>query len=289
MQNIQDILTVALSVIIGATPFLVLGALLSVALQKYHFFDKIIHRLPKNVVVRRVLVACFGFALPVCECGNVPLTRGLMRKGFTVAEATTFLLAAPILNPITILTTYEAFRNVPWMLPARLAGGFVLALLLGELVGRLGKKALTKQFAETCHPDHKKGHSESYALSFAAEFWTMFKLLCVGGFLAAVIQFGLSQELLSGLGENYFIGTTVMIAIGFIISICSNVDAFFALAYAGLFRYGALLAFMVAGPLVDIKVLAMLKGTYTVRAIALISVGTLVLSLLIGIGVSYVG
>lgn len=285
----QDILTVALSIIIGATPFLVLGTLLSVALQKYHFFDKIIHRLPKHVLVRRLLVSAFGFALPVCECGNVPLTRGLMRKGFTVAEATTFLLAAPILNPITIITTYEAFRGVPWMLPARIIGGLVIALILGEIIGRLGEKALTKKFADTCHPDESHAAQESYSLSFAAEFWTMFKLLCIGGFLAAVIQFGLTQDLLSGLGENYFAGTAIMIAIGFVISICSNVDAFFALAYAGLFRYGALLAFMVAGPLVDIKVLAMLKGTYTVRAIAIISIGTLLLSFLIGVGMSYVG
>lgn len=286
----QDIITVALSIVIGATPFLILGALLSSALQKYKIFDKIIARLPKNTIIRRLMVSCFGFALPVCECGNIPLARGLMRKGFTVGEATTFLLAAPILNPITFITTYEAFRNVPWVLPARMIGGLVLALVIGEIIGRMGQKALTKQFAATCKPDETgAAHRRSFALSFASEFWMMFKLLCVGGLLAAIIQYGLSQEMLSSMGENYFLGVGIMILIGFIISICSNVDAFFALAYAGIFKYGALVAFMLAGPLVDIKVIAMLKGTYTLKAISVISVSAIVLSFIIGVGLSYVG
>lgn len=235
-------------------------------------------------------MSCFGFALPVCECGNIPLARGLMRKGFTVGEATTFLLAAPILNPVTFITTYEAFRNVPWVLPARMIGGLVLALVIGEIIGRMGQKALTKQFAATCKPgEGGKTHTHSFALSFASEFWMMFKLLCVGGLLAAVIQYGLNQEMLAGMGENYFLGAAIMILIGFIISICSNVDAFFALAYAGIFKYGALVAFMLAGPLVDIKVVAMLKGTYTLKAISIISVSAIVLSFIIGVGLSYVG
>jgi uncharacterized membrane protein YraQ (UPF0718 family) len=46
--------------------------------------------------------------LPVCECGNVPLARGLVVRGIAVPDAITFLLAAPILNPITIVVTYQA-------------------------------------------------------------------------------------------------------------------------------------------------------------------------------------
>lgn len=286
----QDIVTVGLSILVEATPFVVLGTLLAVAIQKYKVFDKIMHKLPKNTVVRRLLISCFGFAMPVCECGNVPLARGLVRKGFTVSEATTFLLAAPILNPVTLITTYEAFRNVPWVMPARMLGGLVIALIVGELVGRLGQKALTKAFSATCTPDQAEDMKQrSFALSFGKEFWMMFKLLCIGAAIAAVTQYVLSQDVLSGLGENYFLGVVIMMLLGFIISICSNVDAFFALAYAGIFRYGALLAFMLAGPLIDIKILAMLRSTFRPKAIGIIVLGVVTLTAIIGIGLSYVG
>lgn len=286
-----DVITVFISILVEATPFLILGTLIATLVQRHNAFNWLIGRLPSNTVVRRVLISLFGVALPVCECGNVPLARSLMRKGLSTAEATTFLLAAPILNPITFITTKEAFRGVPWMLPARMLGGLVVALLIGQLIGGYNKsKVLRKDFIATCKPKKHHEHSKTlFSLQFAEEFWTMFKLLALGSAIASVTQFVLNQSILSNVTSNYIAGVLIMLVLGFVISICSNVDAFFALGYAGTFRYGALLTFLIAGPMVDIKTLAMLKNTYTKKALYLITVGVAVLACLIGIGFSYVG
>ena len=107
---IGSLINVALSITIEATPFLVLGTLLATLVRKWKFFDRAIHKMPSNTLLRRLIAATLGVFMPVCECGNVPMTRSLMQKGFSKAEATTFLLAAPVLNPITFITTSEAFR-----------------------------------------------------------------------------------------------------------------------------------------------------------------------------------
>ena len=53
--------------------------------------------------------ALLGFCFPVCECGVVPLTRRLFNKGMPLHVGVAFLLAAPALNPIVIVSTYTAF------------------------------------------------------------------------------------------------------------------------------------------------------------------------------------
>lgn len=286
-----DIVTVFTSLIIEATPFLILGTLIATAVQRYNFFDWVLAHLPTNTFARRVTISLFGIALPVCECGNVPLARSLMRKGLTIPEATTFLLAAPIINPITFITTKEAFRGVPWMLPARLISGFVIALIIGQLVGNFKqRKMITEDFETSCTakkiPLHKK---QFFSLQFADEFWSMFKLLAIGAAIASITQFVFHNNLLSRVNDNLIVGVGIMLIFGFVISICSNVDAFFVLGYVGTFKYGALLTFLVAGPMVDIKTIAMLRNTYTKHALYLIVAGVAVLASIIGIGFSYVG
>src|ERR1700744_6036571 len=116
----QDFLTLTISVIIESLPFVVLGILLSIVVQVWIPDDLFLRILPKNRTLRRVVISLLGVLLPVCECGNVPLARGLIVKGLTVAESMTFLLAAPIVNPITIITTQQAFGWSNGILVARL-------------------------------------------------------------------------------------------------------------------------------------------------------------------------
>ena len=121
---LQDLLTLAYSVIIESLPFVVLGIALSILVQVWIPDRWIARALPKNTFLRRLAISFLGVLLPVCECGNLPFARGLIARGFSVSESLTFLLAAPIINPITILTTYQAFGLNNGVLVARLAGGF---------------------------------------------------------------------------------------------------------------------------------------------------------------------
>lgn len=284
-----DVITVFISIIVEATPFLLIGTLIAVLVQKYNLFNRLIHRLPSNLFLRRISISLLGVALPVCECGNVPLARSLMRRGLSVSEATTFLLAAPILNPVTFIATKEAFRSAPWMLPARMLGGFFTALLIGEVIGRIKGGALRSDFISTCKKSNlQKERYKKFTIQFAEEFLGMFKLLAMGGAIASLTQLIINQNTFSDISNNYIVGVGIMLVVGFIISICSSVDAFFALGYAGTFRYGALLAFLIAGPMVDIKLLAMLKNTYAQKALYVLVASVATLSLIIGLVASYV-
>ncbi len=293
MDRAQDFITIALSIIVEATPFLVLGTILATLATEFNFFAKLAPRLPKNTLLRRLSISCMGVALPVCECGNVPLARSLVRKGFSIKEATTFLLAAPIVNPLTIITTKEAFRNVPWMMPARVIGGLIVALTVGELVGRSKKQVLNPDFEKTCRHTHATKKSEKtikrFCLDFSEEFWPMLRLLIIGALIASFIQLGINQTLIGDMVGGVLSGVLIMLVLGVVISICSSVDAFFALSYYGLVKNGALLTFLIAGPMLDIKSISMLKTTYTTRSIIIMMSGIAVISVIIGVVMSYVG
>lgn len=123
----------------------------------------LLRRLPKNPVLRRPALSLLGMLLPACECGNVPLARGLIVRGLTVAESMTFLFAAPILNPVTIITTQQAFGWDNGILVSRILGGFLIANMIGWIYSRRPRpeSLLTPRFQEECsleeHADGKAG------------------------------------------------------------------------------------------------------------------------------------
>ena len=132
--RMQDLITLALSIVVEALPFVILGALVSTAIQLLGPTGWLVTSLPQWPPLRRLTISLFGTFMPVCECGNVPVARGLMARGLTVAESTTFLLAAPIINPVTFLATAQAFRmdtSVVWL---RMAGALFIANLVGALI-----------------------------------------------------------------------------------------------------------------------------------------------------------
>ncbi|WNY33417.1 permease [Curtobacterium flaccumfaciens] len=130
----QDFLTLAISVVVESLPFVVLGIVLSIVVEVWVPVGALEKVLPQNAFGRRAVISLIGMLFPVCECGNVPLARGLMMRGFTPAEAVTFLVAAPILNPLVIISTAQAFGWSGWILPVRIVGGFVVANLVGWIV-----------------------------------------------------------------------------------------------------------------------------------------------------------
>src|SRR5215204_1221009 len=133
-SELQDFTTLALSIVVEALPFVILGALVSVIVRLFAPTQRILRLLPKRPLLRRLSISLFGTFMPVCECGNVPVARGLVIRGLSVAESTTFLLAAPIINPVTLLATSQAFRLDPSIVWIRMAGGLLIANLVGGLI-----------------------------------------------------------------------------------------------------------------------------------------------------------
>lgn len=287
-NRLQDLLTLSVSVIVESLPFVILGILLSILVQVWLPGDLLTRWLPHNPVARRLVISCFGILLPVCECGNVPLARGLIVKGFSVSESMTFLLAAPIINPITIVTTYQAFGLDNGILFGRIVGGLAIANIVGWLFSLHPQQEslLTPRFAAECaRPDpHDHVHSRwaSSVDVFVRESSVITPALFIGALIAGGIQVVVPRAVLVGLGSNPLWSILAMMALAFIIAVCSNVDAFFILPFASSFMPGSIVTFLVFGPIIDVKMLAMLRTTFTTRVLVQLSVIVALLSALLG-------
>jgi uncharacterized membrane protein YraQ (UPF0718 family) len=290
-NSVQDFFTLSISVVIESLPFVFLGILLSIVVQVWLPEGFLLRHLPKNVVARRVTISMLGVLLPVCECGNVPLARGLILRGLTVGESLTFLLAAPILNPVTIITTYQAFGWADGILVSRILGGFVIANLIGWIYSRHSNpmSLLTPKFQASCAHAHDEVHTTRTRRSvemFTTETAAMLPALFVGSAVAGLIQVGVSRDLLVTLGQNPVLSVFALMALAFVIAICSNVDAFFILAFGSTFMPGAIVAFLVFGPMIDVKMLALMRTTFTARTLVQLTVVVGLASAALGLAVN---
>src|SRR5215210_7495845 len=315
-SELQDFTTLSLSIVVEALPFVILGALVSVIVRLFAPTQRILRLLPKRLLLRRLSISLFGTFMPVCECGNVPVARGLVIRGLSVAESTTFLLAAPIINPVTLLATSQAFPLDPSIVWIRMAGGLLIANLVGGLIAlyKDQMELVSKGFYTTLcqvgtaddlhhHEHHHEHHDHDHDHHHASNRWwdrwqegivifrdevsLMLKVLCLGALIAGATQVFVPRDVLTSLGSDPFLSILAMIALAFIISICANVDAFFALAYSNTFTIGSIVAFLVFGPMIDIKMLTMMRTTYKVRLLAMITLVVTLTSILIGLVVNY--
>ncbi|PXA67796.1 permease [Cryobacterium arcticum] len=299
----QDTVTLALSVIIESAPFVFLGILLSTVVQVWLPHGFLTRFLPRQPLLRRASISLLGMFFPVCECGNVPLARGFMVGGFTVPESITFLLAAPILNPITIITTHHAFGFDDGILVTRIVAGFVIANVIGWLYSRHPDpdSLLTPDFAASCARPEQDGHEHDHPHPpaagrmqksvdlFARETAVIMPALFVGSLLAALTQVFVPRSVLLALGSNPVWSVLAMMALAFIVAVCSNVDAFFVLSFGSTFMPGGIAAFLTFGAMIDVKMLALMRTTFTTRTLVQITALVALMSAAAGLLVNYVG
>ncbi|MAM54791.1 MAG: hypothetical protein CMH35_08075 [Microbacterium sp.] len=286
----QDGLTLAISVLIESLPFIALGVVLSIVVQVWVPPGVIERWLPRAAWARRAVLSLLGMLIPVCECGNVPFARGLLMRGFSVPETMTFLIAAPIVNPIVIITTHAAFGFDDGILIARLVGGYLIANLIGWLYSlhRDPDGLLTERFRETCElVAHEPGGRVRRSLAqFVVELRAVMPALIIGSAIAGAVQVLVPRETLLAIGSDPALSIVAMIALAMVVSICSNVDSFFALSFASTFTPGSIVAFLLVGPLVDVKMLALLRTTFTTRALAGVVVVVVLSAFAIATGVN---
>lgn len=289
----RDFFTLAISVVIESLPFVFLGIVVSVLVQVWLPPDVLYRRLPASPVLRRLVLSFLGMLMPVCECGNVPMARGLMLKGLSVGESMTFLFAAPILNPVTIITTQQAFGWDNGILAGRIAGGFLIANLIGWLYSRRGAAGVLKpEFEDACAVEghgNQPGNKLKRSLQlFTRESNAMMPALFAGSALAGLIQVAVPRDVLVRLGSDPLWSVLALMALAFIVSICSTVDAFFILSFGSTFLPGSIVAFLVLGPMLDIKMLALLRTTFTgatlLRLVLVIGSCSVVLGVVMNLG-----
>ncbi len=303
--------TLFLSLLVEAIPFLLLGVVVSGLLLLFVNERKLIALLPRNPLLGALAGSVMGFLFPVCECGNVPVARRLLMQGVSAPVAIGFLLAAPTINPVVMWVTWTAFRDQPEIVVLRVVFSLAIATLVGCVFGtqadlkpflqpavaavvpkaqvepslsflqsgsylldRPGQPLRLDASLQTTLPATKPVSDRLKLLleNTVQELRELGGILVLGSLIAAVIQVAIPREVVLGLGQGPVISILTMMLLGGIISICSTVDSFFALAFASTFTSGSLLAFLVFGPMFDLKSLGLLLTIFRPRAMIYIVV-----------------
>jgi hypothetical protein len=273
-ERINTFTTIFLGIFIEAVPFLLLGTIASGFVEVFTDQSSFARWIPRSVAGATLAGSLMGIAFPVCECGVIPLTRRLFRKGLPVSAGVAFLLAAPVINPIVLISTITAFGVGP-MVYARFGLTLVVAFLTGLVFSAADPKSilLPPKGQETAWPatdDDHGGRRVKFrrALVIAGEeTFEMGRYLVIGCLIAAGMQTFVAQSALVGISSAPLGSALVMMGLAFVLSICSTVDSFVALAFVNTFLAGSVLAFLVFGPMVDIKSLAMLSAVFRRRAV----------------------
>lgn len=292
-DRFQTFTTIFLGIFIEAVPFLLAGSIVSGLIEIFIDRDWLARWVPRRAAAAALTGALMGFAFPVCECGVVPVTRRLYHKGLPLSVGVAFLLAAPVVNPIVILSTYAAFGWGP-VLIGRLVFSVLIAFIAGLLFNLAApEEALlpTTQADEACRVvDERQGKGYGrfwQALAIGGDdFMDMARYLIAGSMMAAAMQTLIPQSTLLALGSGPIISVVIMMALAFVLSICSTVDAFLALSFVNSFTTGSILAFLVFGPMVDIKSSLMFMGVFRKRAVLYLILLPMALSLLMGVAIN---
>ena len=248
---LQDGITLFLGIIVEALPFIFIGSIVSTFIHVFIKTETILRILPKNKLGLCASMSVVGIFFPVCECGNVPVARQMIRKHIPGFASISFLLGAPILNPIVIITTIVAFPDNPEIWWGRIILGFLIATGVGYFFSYARPSELIAPSTNQphCHHDHTNTSRWTHFVDHASsEFLTRGSVMVIGAGLASATQTFVPREIMLSIASTPLLSIISMMGLAFIISICSTTDAFFALAYAHQFNPASLLAFLVLVP-----------------------------------------
>lgn len=282
-----------LSILFEGAPYIFLGTLVSGFIDAYLPANAMERLLPKRRWLAIMVSGLLGAIFPVCECAIVPVIRRLVRKGLPVSCAITYMLSAPIINPIVAVSTFSAFKgqNPLYMTCARLLIAYLVTVGVGLIVRRVSVSRILKPgilpdspaTATTADHDHSHAHDHGKAPSriVAAmrtaqrDFIDTAMYFTIGIMITAYFNTQVDKEFIKGIASTDAAGVPAMMLLAFILSLCSTSDAFIA-ASLSTFSASAKLGFLVFGPMFDVKLLFMYAVVFRSRFIFRLVVGLFV-------------
>ncbi len=332
-RNLPSVKTLTLlfsSIVLEALPFMLVGALVGGMIEEFVSRERmaaILERCGKLIIP---IAAAMGLVFPVCECAVVPVVKRLSRKGLPPGAAVAYLLGGPIVNPVVAFSTAVAFR-MDWQIAAiRLGTGYLIAISIAYLIDFIfrGKKFFVDDIESReshcscgCH-DHKHeepgqhhddcgcgSHEHDHASEaivkprnrFAdairhatGDFVSVAHYLVIGAFIAAAAQSFINRDVFASVGRIPGMSILLMIVLAILLNLCSEADAFIAASFRAIVPLPALMAFMLVGPMFDIKLLLMYRTLFRTRAIKVLSaliivaviIASFIIAAIIGTGVS---
>jgi uncharacterized membrane protein YraQ (UPF0718 family) len=265
--RLNDLAVIFISIILQSLPFVLLGLFASALVQRYLSEQAVARWMPRRVFPAVLSAGLFGFVAPVCDCGAIPLGRRLASKGVPPFAALTFMLAAPVVNPIVAVSTFVAFQGSWLTVALRLGMTLIVAIVIGMLASGISPKiqTLARQPRPTAGegrpgPDSTGGIDVTDDRSLSGlvrhvniEFFDVMFYVVLGALCTAAVQALFARRELLDFGTSPVGSILALMPLATLLSICSEADAFVARAFAGTFSPGSVLAFMVIGQIVDLR------------------------------------
>jgi uncharacterized membrane protein YraQ (UPF0718 family) len=304
--SFQDFAFSFLSVLFEGVPFLLLGSLISGLVDVFVSSERVAKLLPKNRTGATFLAGALGLIFPMCECGSVIVIRRFIRKGLPLSCATAYMLGAPIVSPIVAISTWSAFSQAGPLLwtSLRLGIGYGIAVAVGLIVGRLSPEKVLQPrmqdsslrrmgLTQTAMPsgsdatftDIVQGASLWKKLLLAiqsatSDFIDVAFYFVIGVALTSVFNTGVSQAAIEPLASSVPLAILSLMGLAALIALCSTTDAFVAWTFIT-FPAQAKLAFMLFGPLFDLKLFFLYGVIFKRRFVALLGLGLFVVIFLL--------
>ena len=295
-----DILFAFLSIVLEGAPYLLLGTLISGFIDAYLPSNAMDRLLPRRPIFAILVAGLLGGFFPVCECAVVPVIRRLLKKGLPLSCAVTYMLSAPIINPVVVLSTLSAFKgqNPVFMTCSRLLMAYVVTVIIGFIVSRLRVDRVLRDHVladgETTHSHAHGSHDQrvTHALRVArTDFLDTAMYFVIGVLITSVFNTRLvvlpqAQGAIGMLSGNDALAIPGLMTLAFVLSLCSTTDAFIAASLAG-FSWVARLAFLVFGPMADLKLIFLYSSVFKKAFVARLILGLLLLVALLSVAWKY--
>ncbi|GAB1787004.1 permease [Priestia aryabhattai] len=276
--------TIFISILIEALPFILLGVIISGIIQIFVTDEMMAKAIPKNKFGAIVLASVIGALFPACECGIVPITRRLMAKGVPLYAAIPFMLTGPIINPVVLFATFVAFGNDWKIMIERGVVSFLVSLIVGLILAFQFKTPQVKNEIHVHTASKKMSEKIGDALKHTIdEFFSVGKFVIIGGLIAAAMQTYVKTSTLIALGHGVVSSNVVMMGLSYILSLCSSADAFIASSFRSTFNDSAIIAFLVFGPMFDIKNTLMMLSQFKTKFVFSLFVYVFILVLLLSL------
>ena len=287
---INDVIMCFLGIVIEGIPFILLGAVLSSVFQVTISKQFLIKIIPKNKILSSIIASLSGVFFPICDCGIIPLARGLIKKGIPLNFVVSFILSAPILNPVSIISTYYAFPSNREIVIYRIVLAIIISVIVGNVIGNdnvevLSKSSLSLCDCASCNAEDNEDipimdKIKSIFKMTIDEFFLVFKYLILGGIIASITNIAINRNIITSIPYNNILTIVIMMIMAFSISICSTSDAFIISNFLGTVSRSGILAFLVFGPMIDIKNTIMFFGNFKKKFVLKLIITTIIVSLL---------
>lgn len=294
----RDIAIYFTTIMLEAIPFLLLGALISAIIEEFVSEERISKMIPKNRVLGSLVGIFLGLFIPACDCAVIPIAMRLKKKKVPTNVIVSFMLASPIISPVVLLSTFFAFGEtekmllfgleMPKLFVYRTIFGILVALVVGIILDIICKDSVLKEeiyehhhhhhdheHIHTCNHHHEgcscSNHEKETGLIgrvkniiniMYGDFMGIISYMAVGALLAATMQILLPISNIGGIVQNKYISTFIMMLLAFALSLCSTSDAFIARTFMNSLSKNSILAFILLGPMIDIKNTILLNKSF---------------------------